>query len=301
MSSMHRPPPRHQMIPTERGTTSLYTWDGIPGAPTVLLLHATGFHARVWDAVVDALPTDYTILAPDLRGHGRSPHRAPEPRWQAFADDIVSLLDHLGLKNAIGVGHSMGGYCLAYAAFDRLDAFRHLVLVDPVISEPRVYELEQAASPIDVTAHPVARRRNNWASWQEFMESLAPRSPFDLWRPRVLEDYCRNGLLPKSDGDGFELACPPLVEATIYINRRYANLQNRIPGIAAPATVLRARYEPFDPLAPIDFRRSPTWPNLAAHLPNGRDVYLPNLTHFIPMQEPELVAQQIRDAIGEYP
>jgi pimeloyl-ACP methyl ester carboxylesterase len=40
----------------------------------------------------------------------------------------------------------------------------------------------------------------------------------------------------------------------------------------------------------MDFTASPTWPDLAKQFPNAQDVYLPDLTHFIPMQDPGLVA-----------
>ena len=45
-------------------------------------------------------------------------------------------------------------------------------------------------------------------------ERFHKRPPFDLWQPQVLRDYCEYGLLP--DGDGFVLACPPEIEASIY-------------------------------------------------------------------------------------
>jgi len=43
----------------------------------------------------------------------------------------------------------------------------------------------------------------------------------------------------------------------------------------------------------MDFSASPTWPELAAQFPRGQDVHLPELTHFIPMQDPQLVADFI--------
>jgi hypothetical protein len=46
----------------------------------------------------------------------------------------------------------------------------------------------------------------------------------------------------------------------------------------------------------MDFAASPTWPKLAAQFARGRDVYLPELTHFIPMQAPDLVARYILEA-----
>jgi pimeloyl-ACP methyl ester carboxylesterase len=49
----------------------------------------------------------------------------------------------------------------------------------------------------------------------------------------------------------------------------------------------------------MDFSKSPTWPGLAAALPRGRDVFLPDHTHFIPMEDPALVARFIIDEAAE--
>jgi pimeloyl-ACP methyl ester carboxylesterase len=46
-----------------------------------------------------------------------------------------------------------------------------------------------------------------------------------------------------------------------------------------------------------DFSVSPTWPELASALPNCRDVYLPDLDHFIPMRDPALVASCIQEVL----
>jgi lipase len=59
-----------------------------------------------------------------------------------------------------------------------------------------------------------------------------------------------------------------------------------------PAVVLRAN--PRDPDSKeMDFSASPTWPQLADQFPRGQDVHLPELTHFIAMQDPQLVADFI--------
>ena len=65
--------------------------------------------------------------------------------------------------------------------------------------------------------HPVARRRNQWTSWEEMYQRFEERHPYSLWRKDILEDYCRYGLLPREDGEGLELGCAPLTEASIYV------------------------------------------------------------------------------------
>lgn len=60
--------------------------------------------------VIDALDDEYRVIAPDLRGHGMSdkPHD-PGQYGNAFVDDVIRLLDHLGIEKAHVVGYSMGG------------------------------------------------------------------------------------------------------------------------------------------------------------------------------------------------
>lgn len=268
-----------------------YEW-GPPDARPVLLVHATGFHARCWDRTVAALPDGLRVVAVDMRGHGRS-DKLPPYGWQTFGSDLEAFVVALGLQGAIAVGHSMGGHCVTQVAARRPQAFERLLLVDPVILDPELYRTHAG---FDVAEdHPVARRRNHWDSWQEMYERFSGRHPFSLWRPEVLQDYCRCGLLPRPDGDGYELACPPLVEASIYMGNSGTDVHAVIPGIELPVVVLRAPPRGPDDPEVMDFSKSPTWPRLADEFTHGRDVLLPHLTHFIPMQDPELVAGFVVD------
>lgn len=272
---------------------SYFEW-GAGGQPTVLLVHATGFHARCWDQTVAALPDGYRVIAVDMRGHGRSDKQGPYV-WETFGRDLEELCEALELEDAIGVGHSMGGHCVVRVAARRPESFRRLVLVDPVIMDPSLYGSHRFRDIPGAEDHPVARRRNEWASWQEMFDRFKDREPFSRWRPEVLEDYCRYGLLPRATGEGFELACPPLVEASVYMGSAETDIHDLIPTVSVPVTVLRAPGRGPDDTEVMDFSKSPTWPELARAFPHGRDVYLPELTHFIPMQEPELVARFIAD------
>ncbi len=263
--------------------------------PTILLIHATGFHARCWDGVIRALGDDRHAVALDMRGHGRS-DKQPPYQWDAFGADVAAFVEALELVGMIGVGHSMGGHSVVQAAARRPDRFAKLLLVDPVILEPAAYAVQASrfASPEE---HPVSRRRNRWRSTEEMFERFASRHPFRLWDRGVLRDYCRYGLLPADDG--FVLACPPLVEAAIYLGSAGRNIGAAIAMLPHPVVVLRA-HSKAERDGSMDFAQSPTWKGLAAAFPNGRDVYLPELTHFIPMQRPELVAAHIEALASEH-
>ena len=266
-----------------------FEW-GPPDGPVALLIHATGFHARCWDETVRALPQNLRVIAVDMPGHGRSEKTGPMPDWTVAAKDIAELVAYLDLRDAIGAGHSMGGHTLVQIAAARPTSFKRLVLLDPVMMPPEMYAIPW---PKDVE-HPVARRRISWASWQEMFDALKGRSSYSVWRPQVLEDYCRYGLLPKPNGDGFELACPPAVEASIYSGSTGTDIYALARTVEVPVLVVRAKQRDRNlPRDFTDFSASPTWEGCAASFPNGRDVHLPELTHFIPMQAPELSAEFI--------
>ena len=265
---------------------------------TVLLVHAAGFHARVWDATVslvrDAVP-DSHMLALDMRGLGRSGN-TPPIEWSQFGRDVVSFVDRLDLREVVGVGHSMGGHSVTQACALRPEKFKSLLLVDPVIMAPESYLSKKNQNYSSVDEHPVARRRNQWTSPQEMFERFRQRHPFDLWREDILSDYCRYGV-NKITNELFELACPPRTEAPIYMGSAGMNIADFIAAISNPVTVMRAFRSDVE-RAEMDFAQSPTWPDLSNHFINGRDLYFPELTHFIPMQKPEVVSAEIVTALS---
>ncbi len=228
--------------------------------------------------MVAGLPGGTHVVAPDLRGHGRSfkPERIDD--WQAVADDLVALVDRAFVGPVIGVGHSMGGVILTRLAARMPHRFAQLLLVDPVILEPSVY----VAPPLLAGAeHPVARRRNRWASPDAMIAAFADRPPYALWEPQVLADYCRHGLLPSGEGD-YMLACPPLLEASIYCSAAHNDPAAAIAAVDCPVTVLRARRS--ERTGEMDFSGSPTRPDLADAFARGRDLHWPDCSHFIPME-----------------
>ncbi len=273
---------------------SYYEW-GDPQDPTILLIHATGMHGRVWDRTVEALPKGFHVIAVDQRGHGRSQSEDYLLDWSVMGKDASDFLIALDLKNIVGVGHSMGGHALLQAAIKHPDRFDRLLLIDPVIFPPEKYaEVGDKENP-HPTKSPIARRRDQFANWQEMKSVFSEKTPYCNWMPDILENYCRFGLMPKQDDEGYCLACRPDVEASVYIGHCSVNLLNEIPNITVPTTIMRAKDKDPDMTDKIDFSASPTWEDLASLFPNAKDVPLKHLTHFIPMQEPALVAKYIVD------
>lgn len=257
--------------------------------PPLLLLHATGFHARVWDAVVAALPPGTHVIAPDLPGHGRSFRPDTLSDWNLIADAVLPLLDSLGGQPLVAAGHSMGGYCLTRLAAERPEAFAHILLIDPVILPPGVYDPDAVVG--DAHAHPVSKRRNRWTDADEMILRFAWREPYSNWASDVLADYCLWGLVPSVDGDGLDLGCPPALEASCYLGSAHNDPYALVDRVTCPVTVLRAPQPPR--ASAMDFSPSPTWPGLAARFAHANDLLWDDVTHFIPMEQPSRVAKLI--------
>ena len=270
-----------------------WEWRAEPGnhdAP-LLFAHATGFHARVFDAVIEHF-AGRRVISVDLHGHGRS-EGGPIDHWDTVIGEVAGLLDQLRIRRAVGVGHSMGAHVLAQCAADHPQAFSQLVLFDPVIMEPAFYQPEGAAF-LGGGPHPAIRRKRDFASPQAMMERFKERDPYNLFAARVFEDYCRYGLSPKPNGDGYELACLPEMEASVYgSSRTNSGIHDAVKRIAAPTLVVRAKQTGFS-----DFKSSPTWPMLADCIPAGTDMPRPDRTHFHPFEDPSDAAAIIRNAMS---
>jgi acyl transferase domain-containing protein len=139
---------------TLRGRDTCVCHWGPVGGPKLLLLHGILEHGATWDAIADTLANQgYHVIAPDLRGHGRSAHAGPDGGYQLmdFLGDIDALTQSLTEKAQpiMLVGHSMGAVLSAVLASLRPERFSHLVLVEPVV--PAADRPQETATQL--TAH----------------------------------------------------------------------------------------------------------------------------------------------------
>lgn len=281
---------------TEFGDICWFEWGVAGEKPTLLLLHATGFHARCWDATVAALPDDQHIIALDLRGHGRSYRPDSLSDWLLTADDVAAFFETHIAAPVVVVGHSMGGYVAARAAAIVPDKIAQLLLIDPVMLAPDYYAQLQDEPTISAGDHPVARRRNAWESAEQMIAHFVSREPYCHWRPDVLADYCTFGLVPSAHSEGFELACPPALEVSAYAGAALNNPYLWVGQIACPTTILRAKNA--ERRGAMDFSASPTAMDLWQRFAHGRDLQWSDVSHFIPMEAPERLAQLIQNLSG---
>jgi 3-oxoadipate enol-lactonase len=102
------------------------TGTGLP----LLLIHGLGSSSRNWEKQVELFAKEYTVITPDLRGHGRS-SRPPGPYCiRDFAEDIVALIRTLRVEPLHVVGTSMGGMVALELAIYFPELVRSLTIVN---------------------------------------------------------------------------------------------------------------------------------------------------------------------------
>ncbi|WP_370455189.1 alpha/beta fold hydrolase [Pseudolabrys sp. FHR47] len=133
-------------ITVKDGTTIFYKDWGSKTAQPIVFHHGWPLSADDWDAqMLFFLGEGYRVIAHDRRGHGRSSQTDTGNEMDTYAADVDALAAHLGLKNAIHVGHSTGGgevarYVAQYGGNGRVAKAALLGAVPPIM-------LKTAANP----------------------------------------------------------------------------------------------------------------------------------------------------------
>jgi pimeloyl-ACP methyl ester carboxylesterase len=158
----------------------------------------------------------------DLRAHGGTDVPTGRPRGYAFArmaDDVLAILDTLGVDRWVALGESLGGGVCSLLDERRPGATRRLLLCEAIAFDPAVVSASRPAGTAPGEPNSMAviarRRRAVWPDRAAVTASYGTRSPLDALAPEALAAYVRWGFVDRSDGQ-VELACPPDAEATIF-------------------------------------------------------------------------------------
>jgi len=281
---------------TTQGPLKLHYWEWKGHQPTILFCHAASFHGRCYDRIINEALNGYHVITLDFRGHGRSQQHPPPYRFRWFGEDVLKFIETLNLpkNNLLGIGHSVGGYALTWAAAKasrRL--FQSLLLLDPVIIHRSIYENSSANDLVQ--ADYILRRKSQWSSVDDMISKLEKRSVFSQWPKDILRDYCTYAV-----DENYKLVCAPDGEASIYKSSVQSDT-NIYPLIEQskfiddiPIHIVRSSIEDLSQL-----ESSPTEPTLVKWFKKGRDTQLENSKHLFPMEQPELVINLVKEFMHE--
>ena len=116
----------------------------VPGGdPPLVLLHGLSANAYEFDGLLAAgLSPAFRVVAPDLRGRGQTDKPTSGYRMGDHANDVLALLDALGLGRVVLGGHSFGAYLAIYLAAHHADRVAKLVVIDAALTlHPRAGEM----------------------------------------------------------------------------------------------------------------------------------------------------------------
>lgn len=108
----------------------LFYYDTKEEKPVMICLHGMYGRAETWSDFISHYADKYRVIAPDLRGHGRSSKPDGYYTFDEMGEDVVELMNRLGIKQAILVGHSMGGGIAGYIASRYPDKVQAAAILD---------------------------------------------------------------------------------------------------------------------------------------------------------------------------
>lgn len=270
--------------------------EGTTDGPAVLLSHATGFCAHVWEPVAGSLSPGHRCLALDYRGYGDSdPIDSATLTWRSFGVDAETAAGHCARTNGpvIGVGHSMGGAALVSAALERPDLFRALFLYEPIIfPPPPAPDGEPPRHGGSTLADGARKRRRTFPSIETALENFASKPPLGSFDSAAREGYVRQGFRICDDGS-VEMKCTPEHEARTYETSAVDPKWERLADLTVPCWVMAGKTAPMTPAAIA--------PVVAEQIPGCTYVQWDELGHFGPLEHPEFFAGFVARTIATLP
>src|SRR5713101_3465630 len=102
------PPPGDGLARSADGVPIHFTVSGA-GSPALVFVHGWAIDGRYWEQQVPVFARSHRVVTLDLAGHGRSGRERKDWTVESFAQDVRAVVDALGLKKVVLVGHSMSG------------------------------------------------------------------------------------------------------------------------------------------------------------------------------------------------
>ncbi|HEX6090633.1 MAG TPA: alpha/beta hydrolase [Gemmatimonadales bacterium] len=177
----------------QAGSVRLHLIDLPGGDPPLVLLHGLSANAHEFGGLIAAgLNPAFRVIAPDLRGRGRSDRPATGYRMADHARDILALLEELGLERVVLGGHSFGAYLAIYIAAMYPERVTRLIVIDAALRlHPKVGEMLRPS---------LARLERTSPSVAAYLDEVKGAPYLDgAWDPAI-EGYYRAEIVEEADG-----------------------------------------------------------------------------------------------------
>ena len=237
------------------------------GGQTVLLIHGNTASSLWWERVMEHLPGDVCLLAPDLRGCGDSDKPAPPWSIADLAEDVYQFTQAMGVQRCFVVGHSLGGGVAMQLAVAHPELVERLVLINSAPAEGLVTPPERYAQLEVAVKMPEVLKAA--------LAMMMPTAPQDEFYHTVMEESVK-----KSAG-----ALIPNGRALDVMN-----LVEQVAGLRAPTLII---YGQKDGLVTLDMME-----RTRDRIPGAQLELWPEVGHSAPVEAPERLAKRLAEFFG---
>ncbi|MEM7562562.1 MAG: alpha/beta fold hydrolase [Pseudomonadota bacterium] len=109
---------------------SVYDLTGPSDAPVIVFVHGLGLNRKVWDKFVPRFAQRYRVLNYDLFGHGETVAPPEKPNLTTFSEQLIDLLDELGIGKCSIIGFSLGGMINRRFAIDHPERLQSMAILN---------------------------------------------------------------------------------------------------------------------------------------------------------------------------
>ncbi len=168
------PPSAESLVESADGVSIHYRVHG-SGTPTLVFVHGWSGDQTYWNLQVEQFASRQQLVTLDLAGHGKSGNQRTSWSIPAFAQDVVAVVEYLGLNEVVLVGHSMGGPVVLEAACRMPTRVSGLVGVDTFPDKWVNFDNGERRQFLEPFATDFVQTTRNWVSQQLFLPTSDPR------------------------------------------------------------------------------------------------------------------------------
>lgn len=255
-----------------------YIDEGPRDAPVIVLGHGLLFSTWMWHNQVEALKGEFRCIALDWRGQGRTPASADgKADMDSLTDDLVGLIDHLGLEKVHYAGLSMGGFVGLRFAARYPERVRSLILLDT------------SAGPEDSEKIPQYRLL---AKVYRILGIGAVRSKVEpiMFDPSLVASGGSKALSDPWIAQLKKVKRAGMVRAILGVTDR-PSVEHELGNIQAPTLIVVGEHDVATPVAKSE--------KLAAGITNSRLEIIPGCGHLSTLEKPEIVNELMVNFLAE--
>jgi pimeloyl-ACP methyl ester carboxylesterase len=184
----------------------LHYLDFAGGEPTLILMHGLTANAHAFDGLIAAgLSPKYRVLSIDLRGRGLSDKPESGYGMAEHAQDILGLLDQLGIEKAVIGGHSFGALLTFYLASHFPERVEKMVLLDAAA--------QMHSNTKEMLASAMSRLGQTFESFSTYL-TMVKNAPYLTYWEDTMVSYYQADVLENEDGTVTQRSNPAhIVEA----------------------------------------------------------------------------------------